>query len=194
MHAGNQQHPVQDSHRSLSETWKPGLASPGAESKMRPQPLAPQPRQTRPPVLLVLPFPMGMWSVPLANVFAAYDKGHLVPWVLSVSPRRWRPSISPLFVGALADQRMASTRLMRWLAALTSVTMTFTCLLGWRASDALVSCCAQVQALVQTPVWSIASSIVSPEVAEPETAVRSLARLCHIRLDARAAAGSSALP
>jgi len=28
--------------------------------------------------------PMGMWGVPLANVFAAHGRGHLVPWVLAL--------------------------------------------------------------------------------------------------------------
>jgi hypothetical protein len=48
--------------------------------------------------------PMGMWSVPLANVFNTHGRGHLVPWVFC--PRRpLRAFISPLFVGALADQK-----------------------------------------------------------------------------------------
>ncbi|MBV6501447.1 MAG: putative nucleoside transporter YegT [Prosthecobacter sp.] len=103
--------------------------------------------------------PMGIWSVPLANVFAAHGKGHLVPWVLSTTAVA--AFISPLFVGALADQRMAPTRLFRWLACLTSFTLLLTCLsLRWRLEDSLVLLCAQVQALVATPVWSIASSIV----------------------------------
>ena len=103
--------------------------------------------------------PMGIWNVPLANVFAAYGKGHLVPWVLATTAVA--AFISPLFVGALADQRMAPIRLLRWLAGLTGFTLTMTCLsLHWRLSDPVVLMCAQVQALVSMPVWSIASSFV----------------------------------
>lgn len=102
--------------------------------------------------------PMGLWNVPLANIFAAYDRAHLVPWVLATSGLA--AFISPLFVGALADQKMAPTRLLRWLAVLTGLTLTMTCLsLHWGLSDGLILLCAQVQALVATPVWSITSSI-----------------------------------
>jgi len=103
--------------------------------------------------------PMGIWNVPLANVFAAYGKGHLVPWILATSAVA--AFISPLFIGALADQRVAPTRLLRWLAVLTGFTMTLTCLsLHWHWSDWATLACAQLQALVMTPVWSITSSIV----------------------------------
>lgn len=143
-----------------------GLQAPALNRRCGPSPLPPN-RARLALLFYCTAIPMGMWSVPLANVFAAYDKGHLVPWVLSTTAVA--AFISPLFVGALADQRMAPTRLMRWLAALTSVTMTFTCLaLYWRASDALVLCCAQVQALVQTPVWSIASSIIFSQLQNPK--------------------------
>ncbi len=108
---------------------------------------------------------MGIWSVPLANVFAAYGRSHLVPWVLATTATA--AFVSPLFVGALADQRMAPTRLLRWLAVLTGVALTLTCLsLHWRLSDGLILACAQVQALVATPVWSIASSIVFSQLQD----------------------------
>jgi hypothetical protein len=109
--------------------------------------------------------PMGIWNVPLANVFAAYGKGHLVPWVLATTAVA--AFISPLFVGALADQRMAPIRLLRWLAGLTGFTLTMTCLsLHWRLGDPLVLICAQVQSLVSVPVWSIASSFVFSQLQD----------------------------
>lgn len=102
---------------------------------------------------------MGLWNVPLANIFAAYGRAHLVPWVLATTAIA--AFISPLFVGALADQRMAPTRLLRWLAVLTGLALTLTCLsLHWKLNDGLILLCAQVQALVATPVWSITSSII----------------------------------
>ena len=94
---------------------------------------------------------MGLWNVPLANVFAAFGRERLVPWVLATSATA--AFVSPLFVGALADQKMAPTRLLRWLAVLTGLTLTMTCLsLHWGLSDGLVLLCAQVQALVAMPV------------------------------------------
>jgi len=110
---------------------------------------------------------MAMWNVPLSKVFAAYGRGDLVPYVLSTTAIA--AFISPLFIGALADQRIAPTRLMRWLALLTALCMTLTCLaLHWRASDLLVLCCAQVQSLVYLPVWSIASSIIFSQLQDPK--------------------------
>lgn len=110
-------------------------------------------------LFFVTAMPMGMWAVPLSTVFKAHGREHLVPWVLATTSIA--AFISPLFTGALADQRMAPVRLLRWLAILTSITLALTCTaLHLHLSDAAVLIAAQVQALVATPVWSIASSIV----------------------------------
>lgn len=121
------------------------------------------PPQTRPRKLATLFFvtavPMGIWSVPLSTVFKAHGREHLVPWVLAATSVA--AFISPLFVGALADQKMAPARLLRWLAILTSITLALTCTaLRLRLSDGAVLVAAQIQALVALPVWSVASSIV----------------------------------
>jgi MFS family permease len=111
--------------------------------------------------------PMGMWSVPLANIYTAYGRGHLVPWVLATTAVA--AFISPLFVGALADQKLSPTLLLRWLALATGAALALTCTslaLGW--SDSAVLVCAQIQALVATPVWSIASSIVFSQLHSPK--------------------------
>lgn len=103
--------------------------------------------------------PMGMWNVPLANVFAAHDRGHLVPWVLATTSVA--AFFSPLFVAALADQKHSPVTLLRWLTGLTSLSLLLTCgSLFWGWSDAAILACAQVQALVSMPVWSVTSSIV----------------------------------
>ncbi|SKB00578.1 Nucleoside H+ symporter [Prosthecobacter debontii] len=109
---------------------------------------------------------MGMWNVPLANIYTAYGKGHLVPWVLATTAIA--AFIAPLFVGALADQKTSPTLLLRWLALATSATLGLTCLSlakGW--SDGMVLLCAQIQALVATPVWSIANSIIFSQLHTP---------------------------
>lgn len=110
--------------------------------------------------------PMGMWNVPLANIYAAYGKAHLVPWVLATTAIA--AFISPLFVGALADQKTSPTLLLRWLALATSAALALTCFSlaqGW--SDGVVLLCAQIQALVATPVWSIANSIIFSQLHTP---------------------------
>ncbi len=108
---------------------------------------------------------MGMWAVPLANVFAAYERAHLVPWVLATSAVA--AFISPLFVGALADQKLSPTLLLRWLALATGAALALTCTsLALKWNDGLVLLCAQVQALVATPVWSIAGSIIFSQLQD----------------------------
>lgn len=110
---------------------------------------------------------MGMWNVPLANIFAAYDRSALVPWVLATSAIA--AFISPLFVAALADQKISPTLLLRWLALATGCFLALTCTslyLEW--NNALVLLCAQAQALVATPVWSIVGSIVFSQLQDPK--------------------------
>lgn len=110
--------------------------------------------------------PMGMWNVPLANIYTAYGKGHLVPWVLATSAIA--AFISPLIVGSLADQKISPTLLLRWLALATGCALFMTCLiLHLRLSDGYILLSAQVQALVATPVWSIANSIIFSQLQSP---------------------------
>lgn len=108
---------------------------------------------------------MGMWNVPLANVFAAYERGYLVPWVLATTAIA--AFISPLFVGALADQKVSPTLLLRWLSLATGIALALTCTsLALRWNDGLVLLCAQLQALVATPVWSIVGSIIFSQLQD----------------------------
>ena len=124
-----------------------------------PSPDAKASRRTLATLFFCTAMPMGMWGVPLANVFTAHGRGHLVPLVFSTTAVA--AFISPLFVGAMADQKHSPVLLLRWLTAATSAALLITCgSLAWGWSDMAVLACAQVQALVATPVWSVASSIV----------------------------------
>lgn len=112
--------------------------------------------------------PMGMWGVPLANVFAAHGRAHLVPFVFATTAIS--AFISPLFVGAMADQRHSPVLLLRLLTAATSAALLLTCgSLAWGWSDAAVLLCAQAQALVATPVWSLTSSIIFSQLHDAKT-------------------------
>ncbi|MFO1482914.1 MAG: MFS transporter [Verrucomicrobiaceae bacterium] len=124
-----------------------------------PQPDAIASRTTLAMLFFFAALPMGMWNVPLANVFAAYGREHLVPWVLATTSVA--AFISPLFVAALADQKHSPVTLLRWLTGATSLALLLTCgSVFWGWSDAMIIACAQLQALVSMPVWSVTSSIV----------------------------------
>ena len=59
-----------------------------------------------------------MWSVPLGNVLKAHGYEALVPFAYACSGVS--AFISPMIFGALADQRISPTRLVRWLAVATA--------------------------------------------------------------------------
>ncbi len=133
-----------------------------------PAPDAKASRSTLATLFFCTALPMGMWGVPLANVFAAHGRGHLVPWVLATTSVA--AFISPLFVGAMADQRHSPVLLVRWLTAATSAALLLTCgALSWGWADAAILACAQLLALVALPVWSVTSSIIFSQLHDAKT-------------------------
>ncbi len=109
---------------------------------------------------------MGMWTVPLGNVMAAYGMGSLLPWVLATGGIS--AFISPLMVGALADQRVPPTRILRWLSVMTAAMLALlsrSIEAGW--STAAVLACAMGMALVASPMWSLVTSVVLSQLARP---------------------------
>jgi MFS family permease len=110
--------------------------------------------------------PMGMWTVPLGNVMLAFQKGHLLPWVLATVGLS--AFISPLVIGALADQRVSPTLIIRWLSLATALLLALVCRAieqSW--SDAAILACALAMALVSTPMWGLGSSIVLSQLKQP---------------------------
>ncbi len=111
--------------------------------------------------------PLGMWNVPLANVFAAHGRAHLVPYVLATSAVA--AFISPLFVGALADQRLSPTTLLRWLCLGTGAGLALICTaLARGMNDGMILLCAQALSLVSAPLWGVTTSIVLAQLREPK--------------------------
>ena len=109
---------------------------------------------------------LGMWIVPLANVFRAHDLEALVPWVFACTGVC--AFISPLIVGALADQRTAPTRVLRWIGLGTAITLAINCTAieqGWGPSWVLSL--AFAQALLSAPSWSLSTSIVLSHLPNP---------------------------
>lgn len=133
-----------------------------------PNPDAKASRRTLATLFFCTAMPMGMWGVPLANVFAVHGRGHLVPWVLATTSLA--AFISPLFVGAMADQKHSPVLLVRWLTAATSAALLLTCAsLTWGWPDAAILACAQLLALVALPVWSVTSSIIFSQLHDAKT-------------------------
>lgn len=127
--------------------------------------------RARPAVLSALFFcqamAMGMWIVPLSNIFRAHGLEHLVPWAFACTGLS--AFVSPLMVGALADQRVAPVRVLRWLAAASAVVLGLTCVAidsGWGGSVVLGLSFAH--ALVSGPTWSLSTSIVLSQLPDPK--------------------------
>ncbi len=109
---------------------------------------------------------IGMWQVCFGNVLTAHGFGRFIPYgyaCLALSA-----FISPMFVGALADQRIAPTRLLRWLSAASAVTLAlaFTAIdRGWGPWGMLGF--VQLHALCATPTMSLLTSIVFARLSDP---------------------------
>ena len=109
---------------------------------------------------------MGMWSVPFGNVLKAHGYEHIVPYAYACSGVS--AFISPMIVGALADQHISATRLVRWLAVLTSgaLALTFYAIdQHWRSLAVLAA--LLVQAVFAAPIFGLSTSIVMARLREP---------------------------
>lgn len=109
---------------------------------------------------------MGMWSVPFGNVLKAHGYEHIVPYAYACSGVS--AFVSPMIVGALADQHISATRLVRWLAALTagSLALTFYAIdQHWRSLAVLSA--LLVQAIFAAPIFGLSTSIVMARLREP---------------------------
>jgi MFS family permease len=96
----------------------------------------------------------------------AFQKGHLLPWVLATGGIS--AFISPLVIGALADQRVSPTLILRWLSLATSLLLALVCRAieaGW--NDASILACALAMSLVSTPMWGLGSSVVLSQLRQP---------------------------
>jgi nucleoside transporter len=112
---------------------------------------------------------LGLWSINLSSVLHAHGYSG------SVIDNVWCTSaiaaiISPLIVGALADQRFSSERVLRWLGLGAA---TFLCALfyaihqRWHWSAVLAL--AQVHALWSAPSFGLATSLVISRLSDAKT-------------------------
>ena len=109
---------------------------------------------------------MGMWTVPLGNVLKAHGYEAIVPFAYACSGVS--AFISPMVFGALADQRISPTRLVRWLAVLTAGFLALT-FFGieqhWRPRWVLAA--LQVQSICAAPIFGLATAIVMARLRDP---------------------------
>lgn len=109
---------------------------------------------------------MGMWFVPLSNILNAHGFASIVPLVMACTGVS--AFISPLIVGALADQRVPPARLLRWLCFGTAFLLAATAFaIEARWAPMWVLALAQALSLVSSPVWGLSTSIVLAELQNP---------------------------
>jgi MFS family permease len=107
-----------------------------------------------------------MWQVCFGNVLKAHALDRFIPYAyacLAISA-----FISPMFVGALADQRIAPARLLRWLSAASGLflALVFAAIdRGWGPWWMLAF--VQGHALCASPTMSLLTSIVFARLREP---------------------------
>jgi MFS family permease len=109
---------------------------------------------------------MGMWSVPFGNVLKAHGYEDIIGYAYACSGVA--AFISPLAVGALADQHIPPARLVRWLAVMTSMclTLVFTAI-GRHWSPLVVLACVQLQAICAAPTFGLSTTIVLSSLKNP---------------------------
>jgi hypothetical protein len=102
---------------------------------------------------------LGLWGVNLSNVLKAHGFERLVPYVFACNSIA--ALISPLAVGAWADQRMAPERVLRWLGTGSAVLLTLLYVgIGHRWHAGWILVLAQVHAFWSVPTFSLTTSLI----------------------------------
>ena len=102
---------------------------------------------------------MSMWLVPLSRILNAQGLGRLAPY--GYATFALAAFVSPLIFGAMADRHTSPSKVMRWLATVSGLTLIPTTLsiqYGWSALTVLLL--LQIYAITATPTTSLASTIV----------------------------------
>ncbi|MGB8170069.1 MAG: MFS transporter [Chthoniobacteraceae bacterium] len=109
---------------------------------------------------------IGMWQVCFGSVLKAHGLERFIPYAYACTALS--AFVSPMFVGALADQRIAPTRLLRWLSGSGAAFLALAFVAidrGWGAWWMLAF--VQLHALCATPTFSLLTSIVFARLREP---------------------------
>ncbi len=108
---------------------------------------------------------MGMWSVPFGNVLRTHGLEAIIGYAYAGSGVA--AFISPLAVGALADQRVSPVRLLRWLSVATAFFLTLVFLAierGWGPWAVLAAVLAQ--AVCAAPTFGLTTSIIMASLGD----------------------------
>ena len=110
---------------------------------------------------------LGFWGVNLGSVLKAYGLEHIVPYAFACSSIA--AFISPLAMGALADQRMSPERVLRILgigSAVSLFLMYYAIQQHWGAMWVLVF--TQIHALWSVPTFGLSTSLILSRLSDPK--------------------------
>jgi hypothetical protein len=112
-------------------------------------------------------FALGLWSVNFSSVLKAYGLEDIIPYAFACNSIA--ALLSPLAVGALADQRMAPEKVLRILGTGTIVflgLLFYAIESQWGAGWVLVL--AQIHALWSVPTFGLTTSLVFSRLIRPK--------------------------
>jgi len=109
---------------------------------------------------------LGFWNVNFGAVLRAHGFEDIIGYAYGCSAIA--AMISPLFVGALADQAVPPVRLVRWLSVLTAAALT----LNYYAiehhwSKAAILALSLVHAICVAPIFGLSTSIILGSLTDP---------------------------
>ena len=110
---------------------------------------------------------LGMWGMNLSNVLKAYGFELLVPYVFACNSIA--ALVSPLAIGALADERLPPERILRWLglgAAAFLALFFYGIQQQWNMWIVLLL--AQIHALWSVPTFGLTTSLVMSRLSAPQ--------------------------
>ncbi len=109
---------------------------------------------------------LGLWGVNFSNVLKAHGLEHIVPYAYACSSIA--ALISPLAIGALADQRMLPERVLRRLGLGAAVFLTaLYYAIGHHWGAVWVLVLTQIHALFSVPTFGLTTSIILSRVHQP---------------------------
>ncbi len=110
---------------------------------------------------------LAAWTVPLTLVLKAHGLQSIQPLAFATSAIA--AFVSPLFFGAMADRRMAPTRVLRLLCVATAVSLALvSAAIQSRLNAAAVLALIQLYALCVAPVTSVSTAIAMAELRNPQ--------------------------
>lgn len=122
---------------------------------------------------------MGAWTVSFGNVLRAHGLESIIGYAYACSAIA--AFISPLAVGALADQHISPVRILRWLMVATSIalaTVFYAIEKQWGPWAVLAA--AQIQAICAAPTFGLATSVILSSLGDAQREfgpIRALATL-----------------